>query len=144
MPPRRDPASRVSVLRLVMQREGHADCALAALASYLGVTYEDVLLAAGRVTKNNVLKAGLHGTEIVRVAGRLGVKLRSTAWDRVDQDEDTGILIVLARINGQAYEEHCVIFHKGSIIDLRDGTLWASDVYCRHFAADPSSLLVSA
>lgn len=140
----RDPASRVAILRLVLQRGEHADCAIATLASYLGVSYEEALLAANAATRNDVLRTGLHGSDMVRAAKRLGVTLKSTQWDRVDQDDDTGILFVMARIHGQTYEEHCVIFHQGSIIDLRDGTLWASDVYYRHFAADPTHLLKAA
>jgi hypothetical protein len=139
----RDPAQRVAVLRIVPQRGEHADCAIATLASLLGLEYETVLLAAGRVTKRNVLTGGLHSTEMARTARALGATIKVLPWDRVDQDEDTGILHLKARIHGESYEDHVVLFHCGSVIDLRGPALWDFDVYVKHFAGDPVSLMVA-
>jgi ABC-type bacteriocin/lantibiotic exporter with double-glycine peptidase domain len=140
----RDISQRAAVLHVVLQSERHGDCAIATLASYLGRTYEEVLFAAARVSRGDVLERGLHTTEMVRIAKRLGTKLRELQWERVDVDEATGILTVNARIHDQTYALHTVLFRHGDIIDCRDGTVWDSDIYMKHFAADPVSLLVEA
>lgn len=139
----RDPDQRVAILRIVPQRGEHSDCAIAALASLYGRDYETVLLAAGRATKRDVLVNGLHSTEMTRVARKIGERLRVIPWDAVDEDEDTGIMHVKARIHGETYEDHVVLFHCGSVIDLRGPALWDFDVFVKHFAADPISLMVN-
>src|SRR3990167_7299098 len=62
------------------------DCAVAALASYLGRRYEEGLCHAARVSPT-VWKDWLTSKQILRVARSLGVTAK---WYRVfDRDEDT-------------------------------------------------------
>lgn len=138
---RRDPGQRAAVLHVVLQSERHGDCAIATLASYLGRSYEEVLFSAARVSRADVLDRGMFTGEMQKVAKRLGSVLKAKAWDRVDHDEATGILHVKARIHGENYSDHLVLYRRGDILDCRDGTLWDSDVYFKHFAADPVTLL---
>lgn len=134
---------RSTLLRIVLQRgNGQGDCGIAALASYLCITYEAALLAVGRVIKGNPLEVGLFTTELMKAALRLECPLRLVAWDHVDQDEGVGILHVKGRFVDETYEDHFAILVCGKVIDCREGTLWDLDVYLRHFAADPVSLLV--
>lgn len=138
---RRDTA-RMSLFHIVLQRDGQTDCAIAAMASYLSISYEAALLAIGRVTKRDPLSGGTHTSELVRAAKRLDYKLAVVPWDRVDHEEATGILHVKGRFMDEKYEDHFVIYRKGDVIDCRDGTVWDDDVYYKHFAADPMSLTV--
>jgi hypothetical protein len=140
----RDLTQRTSLLRIVPQRDGQTDCAIAALASYLCITYEAALLAVGRVSKRDPLSAGTHHTELLKAARRLGYHLRVVPWDRVDQDDATGILHVHGRFIEEKYEDHLVIFRRGDVIDCRDGTVWDADVYLKHFAGTAVSLTVEA
>jgi hypothetical protein len=135
--------SAPAILRIVLQREGQSDCAIATLASYIGRSYEEVLVAASRVTKGDVLKGGLHGTEIERTSRKLGCRLKRVAWESVAEDDVLGMLYVKGRFNGEKYEEHAVLYRDGTIIDCRDGTFWPSDAYFKHYAADPIALMVT-
>ena len=137
----RDLSQRSALLHIVLQSDRHGDCAIATMASYLGRTYEEVLVEVARVTRGDVLSRGLYNGQMFKVAKRLGQTLKAKPWDRVDPDEATGILYVKARIHGQEYADHLVLYRHGDIIDCRDGTLWDADVYLKHFAADPVSLM---
>ncbi len=125
-----------AILRLVQQRPGCGDCAIAALATILGIDYETVLVAAARVAKGDISVRGIYGTEIIKIAKKLGVTLKAKKWPKVDQDEDTGIVAVHARMNGPDFGEHVVVFDRGNVIDLRDLTIWEADAFTAHYAAD--------
>ncbi len=68
------------------------DCGVAALASYTGIPYEDVYIEAAKVDRRHRGKKGLYNFEVIAIARRLGVSLRSTRTFNLDQD--AGVLRV--------------------------------------------------
>lgn len=103
--------SRLSAIKLVPARE-KSDCAISALATYLGETYENVLREAARVAPASTDNSGLTSHEIKKVAAALGKPLK---WrKKVKLNTDCGILDL---------ENHVTILWKGVVFDP-DGTLW--------------------
>lgn len=89
-----------------------ADCAIVALAMYLGVSYEDVLREVALVDKRNKGRSGLWTRQIKQVAKRLGFAL--TVKRKVDLDEDYGILLL---------SDHVAVLRNGLILDT-NGVVW--------------------
>ena len=81
------------------------DCAIIALAMYLGIPYPDVLRATTKVV-GDAGRQGLLVKEIRRVAKRLGTPL--VYRRRVDLDEDYGIL---------SLPGHVVVLRNGLVFD---------------------------
>ena len=104
------------VMQHVRARE-KADCAIVALAMYLGQTYEDVLRATAEVDRKYKGKEGLWETEIKRVAKALGYSLKKKS--RVNLDEDHGILCM---------PNHVTVLKNGLIFDS-DGAIWEAEDY---------------
>jgi hypothetical protein len=124
-------------IRLVTQR-GKNDCAIACLATYLGRDYEEVLIAAGRVSRT-VWSAGLSGPEHVKVARALGVTAK---WTRsFNLDEDTGILGVSYTDDDLA---HDTVLIEGRIFDpeYAPASLIDHDDYTRVLHAVPRALFI--
>ena len=109
-------------MRLVTQR-GEGDCAVAVLAMYLDVTYEDALAALTKGSNSHkVHRKGAWFTTLKRGAAVLGVDL--VVHRRVvDLDTDNGILRL---------DDHVVILLDGHIIDP-NGSIWKHDVYFANF-----------
>lgn len=103
------------VLRVVVQQES-LDCAVAALAMYLGVTYPDVLRAV-TVADRHQGRRGLWTRTMQRVARRLGVTL--TLRRTVDVDTDAGILLL---------PDHACVLWRGLVFDT-DGLVWDADAF---------------
>jgi ABC-type bacteriocin/lantibiotic exporter with double-glycine peptidase domain len=131
-----------AVMQIVPKR-GENDCAIAAMAMYLRRDYEDVLLAAGRVSRN-VWNVGLSCPEMVKVAKLLGVK---TQWfktfnleENEDKEADSGVLWVSYH---DVSNEHIVVLDEGKIFDPEHNpvTYWDADDYMRHCAAFGNALL---
>ena len=101
-----------------MGQLGEADCAVTALAMYLGRPYREVSEAAMR-TSPHVHQRGLWATEMRRIAKRLGVTLRSVRAPVPNITERTGILCVKRKA-----VEHAAVLFQGVLIDPRDGQLW--------------------
>lgn len=115
------------MIRHVRQEGTHGDCGIATLATYLGVTYEEVLIEAAKV-RRNVLKVGLHWKDMIKVAERFQTTLVVAKFDADDLDDITGV-IGLKRMNPdssatQLTQEHVVYLWLGRIID-GDGDHWA-------------------
>lgn len=125
-----------AIIRVIPQRHP-ADCGVACLAMYLGVSYEDALLAVGQVEKR-VLKRGLWTSQIRAAAKRLGATLRTART--YDLETASGILGLRG---GKKWEflEHCVVLSHGLIIDT-DGSIWEPDVYVSANDVKLLSLLV--
>jgi len=123
--------SAAPIMRVITQRED-CDCAIVALAMYLGETYENILRLV-TVTDRQQGRAGLWRKTMMRIAKRLGHSL--TARTRIDWAEDYGILRLPA---------HAVILRNGLIID-GDGTIWDADLYLgnRDIRPDECELLVA-
>jgi hypothetical protein len=101
------------LVRMVVQRHP-ADCGVAALAMFLGVSYEDALLAIGS-DKPTVLKRGVWVTNLTRAAAVLGATLkRKDTWDA---EADDGIMWVTSR-------------NWAHVVLLRNGLVWDTDLCC--------------
>lgn len=109
------------VLKIVLQR-GDADCCIAALAMYLGRTYEDVLGVAAQLHPE-VHKRGMWIREVKAVAIALGTPLRvRRKWD---MDTASGIM----SLDSTKYTEaHVVVLRAGLVFDT-DGCVWDPDVF---------------
>lgn len=121
-------------MRLVIQREDAADCAICCLATLLEFSWERVFLEASRI-HGYVLYNGLSTANILRVAKALGKPLVALPRRQWEPDEATGILEVIGN-------NHVVLLHEGSVVDLRQPSIESFD---DHFKADlirPGKLLV--
>ena len=110
--------SAAPILRVVTCRE-MADCAIVALAMYLGHSYEDVLRAV-TVSDRHQGKRGLWSRTIVRIAARLGHQLKRK--HAIDWESDYGILRL---------PDHAVVLRNGLVFET-DGTVWDVDAYLAH------------
>lgn len=111
------------------------DCALVALAMYLGVPYAQVA-AFVAVTAPKAFIRGMWTTEIQRVAKALGVTLKVK---RKFGEDESGIL-VLQLEDGC----HAVVLFEGVIVNPGDGLVWNYDAYLSKAVAKPRHLLVEA
>jgi hypothetical protein len=122
----------IPLVSLVPQRH-MADCGVAVLAMFLGVTYEDALLALGGDVPR-VLRRGVWMPEVQRAAGKLGVPLRMKR--RADVAEDDGIVRVQFKRNA-----HVVLLRNGLIWDTTL-EVWEPDDYQRAKRVRLGSILV--
>lgn len=108
------------MIRHIPQTGTHGDCCIATLATLIGLTYEEVLIEAAKVRKN-VLKTGLHWTDLQKVGRRLKLPLQILKPSLEDLEDMTGML-GLKRMNPdhnarQLTEEHTVYLWQGRIIE---------------------------
>lgn len=129
-----------------MAQRRDQDCAVAALAWFYHLRYEDAFVAAVTVEPNLVKFGGLTVRQIQQISERLGCKLRRVHWRRVDLDNDVGILIVNwnhpEKQGGAA--GHAVILRRGTIICPRLPSAWDAEDYLRVEDGRIGTLLVSA
>ncbi len=129
------------IFHIVLQRH-KSDCAVAALASLLCCTYEEVLIAAAGVDPR-VLAKGLDVDEIRRVLTAFGKQ--ATYWpdaSAVDLTDAQGILGVKPRGRGR-YTEHAVVLSDGLVFDpaARVSVVWEVEFYLDHYAMKPVDLI---
>lgn len=107
------------------------DCAICALACYLGREYTDVMRAATLVEKRHRGKQGLWTRTIIRVAAELGVTLRKR---KLDPEEGYGLLLA---------PDHAAMLRAGLVVD-RD-QLWPLDAWLadRHITLDDCEFLTA-
>lgn len=106
-------------MKIHAQRKGH-DCGVAALASFIGTTYEDMYVAAAAVSPSFLQRHGLTIPEMIRMARAFGRDLVPVHYTRVDLEEHVGILGVnWHRSMWRKHEAtgHWVVLRKGTIID---------------------------
>lgn len=116
-------------------QRGKRDCGVATLATLLGRSYEEVLVAAASMSPN-VLKKGLYASDLARIALSLGSSLKRRVG-QIDLDETTGILEVKLK-NGR---EHFVFLANGLVFDPQEpGQAWDAYTYVRHFKAEVQGL----
>lgn len=117
-------------MRVVTYRE-QSDCGIVALSMYLGASYEDVLRVV-TVSDRHQGKQGLWSRTMIRIAARLGHRLRRKA--SVDWENDYGVLRL---------PDHAAVLRNGLVID-GDGTLWEADAYIanRKVMADECEIFV--
>lgn len=128
----------------IYSKRGPADCAIAAMATIFRRDYEEVLIAAARVSPT-AWPSGLHLTQMQRVARRLKVKttIRKVLGGRpeFDLEEATGVLWLG---HNDSTNEHCVVLLDGGwIIDPEYNPAVAAehDIYLRVHNAYPGGLL---
>ena len=126
---------QLSVIRFV-GKQATSDCGIAALAMYLGKTYEDVLTVAAMVTKNKrVHRSGVFATELMRIAEQLNITLiQKRRWDL---ETAFGVLFVDVHQGNR----HAVLLKDGLIYDPDDLTIWDAEVYFEQQGCKPQLLL---
>ena len=124
------------VLRLVYQGEDTPDCGVACLASYLGITYERAIAAVLKVNPH-VLNTGVSTDNLIRASQKLSNKRNPRKLTAIGYEEGSTTVGILEVIG----DNHFVIYHGGTIIDLRDRTVWEPDVFFDHYRARPGKLL---
>lgn len=121
---------------LIAQRRGF-DCGVACVAMLCHVDYADAFHVAAMVA-GRTLGRGLTIDHIATIARRLKRPLVRVPWQRVDLDEDVGILIV--NWIGYPYN-HAVVLRAGTIIDPDKAYVWDADEYMKAHKARPGTLL---
>jgi hypothetical protein len=118
---------------LVTGRERN-DCAICAIAMYLGVSYEDVLREVAVRDRPWQGRQGLRLTDIERIARGLGTPLKRIR--KYDLLSAYGILSV---------PRHVVLVRNGMIIDPEPNgaTMWEVDDYLHAYRSRPGVLLVA-
>lgn len=115
-----------------------SDCAVWALAALTSVPYEDVLIEVARVDTSLAGAEGLWVPQIIKVAARLGVKLRLKRTVRLD--DDCGLVGVKFVADPQS---HVALLKGGQVVDSIGGiTMWDADVYFAPGRAVPDGILV--
>jgi len=120
-------------IKLVVGREPN-DCAVCALAMYLGVSYEDVLREVAVRDRPWQGRQGLKLKEIERVARALGTPLRRHR--KYDLGTAYGLL---------SLPKHLVLVRGGFVIDAEPGgaSFWEVEDYLHTYAVRPGMLLVA-
>lgn len=127
-------------MKLVLQR-ANADCGVAALATLIEQSYEDVYVAVAKVDRKARGRNGIHLGALTSVGKILGVSFLLKR--RAVLDEDEGLLVVTWR-PGSRHEvgtAHLVALGHGVIVDPADGTVLPADEYLAREQAAPGSLL---
>ncbi len=91
------------------------DCAVLALARYLGLPYLEVLQAACLLTQQPL--NGLTTRQMKAVAQTLGTPLKVTRT--FDPDDTYGIVLL---------EDHCAVLRNGLVFEY-DATVWDWDIW---------------
>lgn len=131
-------AENKGLFRIINQRGKH-DCGVAALATLLGRTYEEILISAGRISPN-VLKKGLYSSDLVRIAAEFNTSL-SRKVQKIDLDEHSGIL----GLRYPTKREHFVYLTNGLVFDPQDeNVVWDAYLYVKKFKIKVVDLLEEA
>ena len=119
------------------RQRGSRDCAVAALACFAELPYEDVYVEAAKIDPRARGKMGLYSHEVIRLARRIGIVLKPTRT--YDLDDDAGILRV--RWNGPRGKAepggHFVAIRDGFVLCPSDGfpTRWTAYLEQNHARA---------
>jgi ABC-type bacteriocin/lantibiotic exporter with double-glycine peptidase domain len=121
------------LVEMIPQRH-EADCGVTVLAMFLGISYEDALLAVGQDAPQ-VLRAGLWLKELQRASAKLGVPLKvKRRWDAEDADG-------IAQIRLPGRFNHFVLA-RGGLVFNTNFSVWEWDDYLKARRATPGVLLV--
>lgn len=124
-------------MRLVLQR-AIGDCGIAALATVLEQSYEDVYIAAAKVD-NARGRNGIRLPTLIRIGKKLGA---SFLQKRQHEDDDEGLLVVTWREpHGHPFGSHLVALGEGVIADPADGVILRPDEYFTRYKATAGSFL---
>lgn len=115
----RSPRPSSTTLVIHAQRKGH-DCGVAALASFVGSSYEDAYVAAAATSAAFLRRQGLTIPDMITMAAAFGRRLVRLHHSRVDLDDHVGILGVnwdRSQWKKHGATGHWVILRVGTIID---------------------------
>ena len=125
-------------MRLVLQR-ARGDCGIAALASLLEQSYEDVYIAAAKVDRRTRGRSGICFPALMAIGKILGAAF---LLKRHHQDDDEGLLTVLwQKPHEHPYSAHLVVLGYGVIADPADGIVLPVDEYLARYRATAGSFL---
>jgi hypothetical protein len=110
--------SAAAVMQIVCHREQN-DCAVVAMAMYLGESYEDVLRHVS-LTDRRQGRDGLWSRTMIRIAKRLGHTLKQRAT--FDIESDYGILRTI---------DHAAVLRNGLVFE-GNATVWDADAFLLH------------
>lgn len=111
---------RIPVIVQPLAQISDSDCAVAAIAMYLGHPYRVVSDAALKVSKR-VHRRGLWVSEMLRLVKALG----DTAGRAGAASTEDGV-VILSQKNG---DRHVVVRFGGLIIDPANGCVWDEDTF---------------
>jgi hypothetical protein len=124
----------IPIAILPRQQTGN-DCAIVALAMYLGIPYPKIAAVVAAMAPRAFLR-GMWTAEMRRVAKTLGTTFR---YKKKFGEDETGILIL------QLEDEcHAVVLFQGVVLNPGDGMAWDYDSYLSKACATPLGLLVEA
>jgi hypothetical protein len=93
---------------------------VAALASFLGTSYEDAFLAAVMVSPTFLRRDGLSIPQMLKMAAAFGRPMRRVPWQRVDLEDMSGVLGInwhRSMWKHHGCQGHWVVLRRGTIID---------------------------
>ena len=129
-------------MKLVLQR-AIGDCGIAALATLLEQTYEDVYVASAKTDHRARGKSGITTAGMIHTAKLLGVRLVEKRQPALDEDD--GILVIRWRRPQQhPFSAHLVVLTNGVIVDPAEGWFGPHDEYLARFQATTGALLETA
>lgn len=127
-------------MRLVLQRAS-GDCGIAALATLIEQSYEDVYVASAKVDHKTRGRNGIHMAMLIRMAALVGAKLRHKRTG-VNLDDDEGLLAVTWQPpHGHPFDAHLVALGYGVIADPADGIVLPVDDYLARYRATAGTFL---
>jgi len=109
-----------AVTKLIHAQRRSNDCGVAALASFIGTSYEDMYVAAVASSPTFLAKQGLSIPDMITMAAGFGRRLQRLDYRRVDISEHIGILGVnwhKSQWKRHGATGHWVILREGTIID---------------------------
>ena len=119
-------------LVVIPRRQEHADCAVVALAMWLGLPYTQVAAAVATV-RPLALANGMYQSEIQKVARIFDRTLKVRRKFNLE-DRPSGLLML-----DMGDGHHAVVLFEGVIIS--DGKVWNYDAFLAQAKAKPLSLL---
>ena len=120
------------IMRVETRRQSN-DCAVWALATYLGLPYADVWAKVLKLDRSKG-RNGLHVKTIMRISEALGRPLRKVNAARINEDS-YGVLTVQHPENG-----HAAVVRNGLVFDT-DATVWDLPTWLESVGYVPDTLL---
>lgn len=125
-------------MKLVLQR-ANGDCGVAALATLLEQSYEDVYLASAAVDRKTRGRNGVQCRTLLAIGKKLGV---SFLQKRAYTDGDEGLLIVTwKKPHPHPFDGHVVALGYGVVVDSADGLIEPVEDYLARYKATAGSFL---
>lgn len=127
-------------MRLVLQR-ANGDCGVAALATLIEQTYEDVYVAVAKVDRKTRGRQGIHLGALQAVGKILGASFLLKRRYAIEEDEG---LLVVTWAPGSRHEvgvPHLVALAHGVIVDPADGVVLPAEEYLARENATAGSFL---